>query len=249
MNSQKMNSRNKQNDAIDLLALMRLLKDKLVWILLSAIVFGGIGYAVSAFVLTPKYEASINMIVVSNRSGTPEAVNSTSIDSSQRLMDTYAVIIKGDIVVNQIIKEMNLDKSYEALSSQITVTPVSGTQVMKISVQDSDPNLVCDLVEQIANKAVEQTIDIVGVGSCKIVSNVYTTGQPVSPNKQKNALKAAILGVGICAGLFILRYLMDNTFESEEDIKNELDIPVLGVIPAIECCGSRSSKARKKEKS
>lgn len=243
-----MNSQKKQNDTIDLLALMQLLKDKLVWILLSAIVFGGIGYAVSAFVLTPKYEASINMIV-NNQKNASTTATGDSLNSAQRLIDTYAVIIKSNTVLNQVISEMGLEKTYEELNSQVSVSAVNGTQVMKISVKDTDSNLACEIVKSIASISADQVAEAVEAGSCKIVSNVYTTGQPVYPNKQRHALKAAMLGVGICAGLFILRYLMDNTFESEDDIKNELDIPVLGVIPAVEYCGRRLSQTRKKEKS
>lgn len=247
MNSQKMNSQKKQNDTIDLLALMGLLKDKLVWILLSAIVFGGIGYAVSAFVLTPKYEASINMIV-NNQKNASTTATGDSLNSAQRLVDTYAVIIKGNTVLNQVINEMDLKKTYEELNSQVSVSGVNGTQVMKISVKDTDSNLACEIVKSIANISADQVAEAVEAGSCKIVSDVYTTGQPVSPSKKRNTLKAAMLGAVLCAGLFILRYLMDNTFESEEDIRNELDIPVLGIIPAVECCGHKPSKARKKEK-
>ena len=238
----------RQNEQIDLLALMRLIKDKIVWILLSAIVFGGIGYAYSTFLLTPRYQASIH-VFVNNNNNASVVINGSAVESSQRLIDTYGALIKGNVVVNQIIEDMDLDKSYAELSSQITVGSISGTQIMTITVEDSNQELACDLVKRIANTAVNQVIETVKAGSCRIVSDIYTSNSPVYPNVQKNALKAALLGAALCAGLFILRYLMDNTFQSEEDIENELDIPVLGVIPAIECCGGDSSKKRRKERS
>lgn len=243
-----MNSRKKQNDAIDLVALMRVMKDKVIWILLSAIIFGGIGYVVSAFVLTPKYEASINMIV-NNQKNASTTATGDSLNSAQRLVDTYAVVIKSNTVLNQVIKELNLETSYEQLNSQVSVSSVNGTQVMKISVKATDQETACEVVKAIADVSVDQVSEAVEAGSCKIVSDVYATGQPVYPDVQRNTLKAALLGIILCAGLFTLQYLMDNTFRSEEDIRNELDIPVLGVIPAVECCGGNPSKAGRKEKS
>lgn len=231
-----MNSQKVQNDTIDLMVLMQLVKDKLVWILLSAILFGGVGYVISAFALTPKYEASINMIVNNQ-------------NPAAGLVDTYAVVIKSNTVLDQVIEDMGLEKNYGTLYSQVDVSSVNGTRVMKISVQDADLKLACEIVEKIANISADQVAKVVEAGSCKIVGDIYTTGTPVYPNTQRNVLKAAILGACICAGLFILRYLMDNTFESEEDIENKLDLPVLGVIPAIERCGRRPSKAKTKEKS
>ena len=243
-----MNSRKKQNDTIDLVALMRVMKDKLVWILLSALIFGGIGYAVSTFVLTPKYEASINMIV-NNQKNASTTATGDSLNSAQRLVDTYAVVIKSNTVLNQVIKKLNLETSYEQLNSQVSVSSVNGTQVMKISVKATDQETACEIVKEIADVSVDQVSEAVEAGSCKIVSDVYATGQPVYPDVQRKTLKAALLGIILCAGLFILQYLMDNTFRSEEDVRNELDIPVLGVIPAVECCGGNLSKAGRKEKS
>ena len=98
-----MNSRKKQNDTIDLVALIRVMKDKLVWILLSALIFGGIGYAVSTFALTPQYEASINMIV-NNQKNASTTATGDSLNSAQRLVDTYAIVIKSNTVLNQFIK-------------------------------------------------------------------------------------------------------------------------------------------------
>lgn len=243
-----MNSRKKQNDTIDLVALMRVMKDKLVWILLSALIFGGIGYAVSTFVLTPKYEASINMIV-NNQKNASTTATGDSLNSAQRLVDTYAVVIKSNTVLNQVIKELNLETSYEQLNSQVSVSSVNGTQVMTISVKATDQETACEIVKEIADVSADQVSEAVEAGSCKIVSDVYATGQPVYPDVQRKTLKAALLGIILCAGLFTLQYLMDNTFRSEEDIRNELDIPVLGVIPAVECCGGNLSKAGRKEKS
>lgn len=243
-----MNSRKKQNDTIDLVALIRVMKDKLVWILLSALIFGGIGYAVSTFALTPQYEASINMIV-NNQKNASTTATGDSLNSAQRLVDTYAIVIKSNTVLNQVIKELNLETSYGQLNSQVSVSSVNETQVMKISVKATDQETACEIVKEIADVSVDQVSEAVEAGSCKIVSDVYATGQPVYPDVQRNTMKAALLGIILCAGLFIPRYLMDNTFRSEEDIRNELDIPVLGVIPAVECCGGNPSKAGRKEKS
>ena len=243
-----MNSRKKQNDTIDLVALMRVIKDKLVWILLSALIFGGIGYAVSTFALTPQYEASINMIA-NNQKNASTTATGDSLNSAQRLVDTYAIVIKRNTVLDQVIKELNLEASYGQLNSQVSVSSVNETQVMKISVKATDQETACEIVKEIADVSVDQVSEAVEAGSCKIVSDVYATGQPVYPDVQRKTLKAALLGIILCAGLFILQYLMDNTFRSEADIRNELDIPVLGVIPAVECCGGNPSKAGRKEKS
>jgi capsular polysaccharide biosynthesis protein len=88
-------------------------------------------------------------------------------------------------------------------------------------------------------------IDTVEAGSVKTIDKPTVSSSPVSPNKKINALLMAMLGIIVSAGFFILKFMLDNTFKSELDIKKHLDLPVLGIIPSIESCGSKPGRTSK----
>ena len=49
-----------------------------------------------------------------------------------------------------------------------------------------------------------------------------------------NIAIAFLLGLMVSIGLIFLLEYMDNTYKTKEQLENELEIPVLGVIPNLE---------------
>ncbi len=70
-----------------------------------------------------------------------------------------------------------------------------------------------------------------GTSNIRMVELAGVPLNPVSPNKNKNILVAVLLGIfGGVVIAFFLEYL-DQTVQTEEDIENYLELPVLSVIP------------------
>ena len=225
-----------QNDEIDLLDMFRLVWSKKAVIALIVIVSGLVGFLYSKIFIAPRYEASINMIVNSRTDSTIGNISSDNITSAQKIAQTYAVIITGNKILYQVIDELNLDISYEKLKEMVTVDSINSTQVMNIVVNDTDPERARQIVEKIGDIAPEILVNAIEGGSCKIVSDVYSTGKPVSPDSTKNALMVALIALVICIAVIIVRDLLDNTFKSELDIQNITNLPVLGILPSVESC-------------
>ena len=234
-----------QNDEIDLLDMFRLVWSKKAVIALIVIVSGLVGFLYSKIFIAPRYEASINMIVNSRNDSTSGNISNDNIASSQNMAKTCAVIIKVNILY-QVIDELNLDISYEKLKEMVTVESVNSTQVMNIVVNDTDPERAKQIVEKIGDIAPEILVDAIEGGSCKIVSDVYSTGKPVSPNSTKNGLLVALIALVICIAVIIVRDLLDNTFKSELDIQNITSLPVLGVLPSVESCMTQPQAAKRR---
>ena len=101
-------------ETIDLMELARLLWAHIVQIVAAAVAAALICLLVCMFALTPKYQASINMIV-NTRQDTTTTFTSDNFNSAKNLISTYAVIIKGNTVLNEVIDELDLDMTYGEL--------------------------------------------------------------------------------------------------------------------------------------
>ena len=215
------------------LELMQALKDRIVLILVVTILAGALGWGLSAMVLPRKYEASVNMIV-NTRTEIVGVVTSDSISSAQDLVDTYAIIIKSNKVLNRVIDKLDLAMSYEELSEKISVDPIRNTQVMKIAAQSPDPVQAARIVTAISQIAPDIVADAVEAGSCKVVSDVYSSTRPVSPNMGRNTLLSAALACLLaCAGV-ILKELFNDYIVDDGDLERKLGITAIGVIPDVE---------------
>ena len=215
------------------LELLQALKDKVALILSVTILAAALSWVFSSFVMPRKYEASGNMIV-NTRTEIVGVVTSDSISSAQDLVDTYAIIIKSNKVLNKVIDQLGLHMSYEELSKLISVDPIRNTQVMKIAAQCADADQAAVIVQTISEIAPSIVADAVEAGSCKEVSDVYSSAKPVSPDIPRNILLASALAlIAVCA-LVVLRELFNDYIVDDADLEKKLGISVLGVIPDVE---------------
>ena len=216
---------NHDMDEIDLLELARLLWSHALQIAAAGIAAAVICLLVCTFVLTPRYQASVNLIVNSRQDGNA-SITSDNINSARNLIDTYAVIIKSNIVLNDVIEQLGLDMTYRQLLACISVDGVGSTQIMSITVTNEDPALAGKIVQAIAETAPE-------AGSCKVVSDVEITSNPVFPQTKKYVLIAALGGIVAACGILVLDHLLHDYIVDSEDIQKKLELPVLGLIPEV----------------
>ena len=215
------------------LELLQALKEKAALILTVTILAAALGWGFSALLMPRKYEASVNMIV-NTRTEIVGVVTSDSISSAQDLVDTYAIIIKSNKVLNKVIDEMGLSMGYEELSEMISVDPIRNTQVMKIAAQCSNAAQAAQIVQTISVIAPDIVADAVEAGSCKVVSDVYSSSRPVSPDIPRNTFIVAVLAfLAVCA-MVVLRELFNDYIVDDADLERKLGITAIGVIPDVE---------------
>ena len=199
-------------------------------LMISLALVGGLaGYLITAFFITPKYQASTTMIVNNSQQATG-TLTTSDYNAATHLVDTYAVIIKSDTVLNPVISQLSLDMPYEARAAQIDVSPVNNTQLMQVSMVHPNGEYARKIVEKISQIAPQLIEDRVA-GSCKIISQARTSSKPVTPNLKWNLLLSVFSGLAVAAIIIFIRESMDNTVNTEEQLAEITDSIVIGVIP------------------
>ena len=220
-------------------------------ILLVTFVCALLGYVVSAFLITPQYAATAQLFVNNKSSdssnSTSSDINSSDIQASSDLVSTYSVILKGHAVMQQVVTDCNLDITYSELQEKVTVEAVNDTQVMEITVTDEDPDTALAICTDIVSLAPDAILQSVDAGSVKVVDDPWTSGNPVSPNVKKNTAICGLLGFLGSIVVVIIIELTNNKFRSAEDVKDVLDLQVLGIIP-LENSNNKKKKVKKNNK-
>ena len=220
-------------ETIDLLELFGMLWQHIFQILICTVVGAAVAFGVTKFLMVPQYESSA-MMIVNTRQDANANVTSDQINSATKLVETYSIIVKSDTVLSRVIEDLGLNLNYGELKDKVTVKSVNSTQVMEISVEDADPaaaQIICQIITQVCPELIK---DAVEAGSVKLISAASTPVQPVSPNTLKNTAVGALLGLVACAGVLVLRMLLNNKINNDADVQKYLDLPVLGVIPVYE---------------
>ena len=197
-------------------------------ILVALLVFG----ALTLFV-APTYQATAKMIVnAGSDSSASLTITNDQITTSQKLVDTYGVIIRSRTVLNQVIDTLSLDINYEQLYRKVHVSSVNGTQIMEIAVQDPSPENARKIVQAITKIAPKELSHVLKASSVETIDQSYASKKPVAPNKALYSMISFVLTAILMTLVFVLQYMNDGTFRSEEELTEELNMPVLACIPS-----------------
>ena len=228
---------------ISIQELFFLLKRYVVLIIAAGLLGGILTYCVCSLFVAPVYEASAKMIVNSKQEQTGSVTND-QITSAQKLVDTYAIIIRSRQVLEPVVKNLNFKTTVENVAQMVTVTSVNDTQVMRIAVQSTNPEQALAIVDQIVNICPAIIIDAVEAGSVKTIESAYLKQSPVGPNTNLYTVVVAFLCMVLTVVVLVLFVLLDNTYKSEMSLRNDLGLPVLGVIPDYEHCLKRKKEGK-----
>jgi len=222
-------------ETISLKELLKTLRKRLRLILIITFIAILISGVVSYFFLTPVYQASTQLLVNQSKSE-QSAYQYNEVQTNLQLINTYNVIIKSPAILELVIKELKLDMSVSELNGKITVGNETNSQVVNLSVQDTNAKMATKIANKTAEVFQKEIVNIMNVDNVSILAKAEVTDH-TSPIKPKPLLNVAIaLVVGLMAGIgiaFLLEYF-DTTIKNEEEIEKLIGVPVLGTIAVMD---------------
>ncbi len=213
---------------IDLLALLREFWRHIIAILVCVAVFGGASGIFSRFIMIPQYSSS-SMLYILSKETTLTSLADLQIGS--QLTNDYQIIVKSRPVLQAVIEQLNLDLTYEQFAERITIDNPQNTRILTITTEDADPQLAKDIVDSVARVAADYIAEMMEMVPPKMIEEGTVATQKTSPSVSKNTLIGAIIGGVLMCGVITVRFLLNDTITSSEDVEQHLGISVLASIP------------------
>ena len=228
--------RQDDDDAIDLVELFYLLWGHAWQILLCLILGAAIAFGVTRFLMTPKYEATSSIYIVSASNNS--VVNLTDLQIGAQLTADYQELLLSrplleDVIANLELKEDEGKKAMpvEALRDMIEVTNTPDTRILKIKVTSPDPQKSADIANELVAQACIYLPEIMETDEPNLVEEAIPPTSKSSPSYSKNILLGGVIGAAVCCSILTARYLMNDTFMTPDDVERYLGIQPLAVIP------------------
>ena len=238
-----MENKNNEYYTIDLMHILKTLAQKVWLIVLAGLLAAGIGFSISAFVITPTYSSSI-MLYVNNSSfslgNTSFSISSSEITAAQNLVKTYSVILNNRTTLERVIEKTNVPYTYKELSKMIEAAPANDTEIMKVTVTTEDPYEAAMIANCIAEILPVRVSEIVDGASMEVVDSAIPELQKVAPSITKYTAIGLILGVLLAVAAVTVAALMDGTIHDEDYILQNYDCPILAKVPNLLHSGSKS---------
>lgn len=233
-------------EEINLRDLFNYYKSKIVYIILVVIIITGCGVLYKTLLEKPKYESTTSLILAGfNQNDTTSSIDNNELTINQKLVSTYQQIAKSDKVLSQVIKELDLDYKLEDLADNITVSSVTDTEIIEITVIDTNAKRAHKIVSKIAEVFSEEVKEIYNVSNVSILDEARIAKEKSNLSLTKSIIIFIAVGTVLGLGIITVCFYFDTTIKTSEQIEAKFDIPVLGSIQNFDNKGSKKKRGRK----
>ena len=186
-------------------------------------IIGALGYF--SYLTIPHYASTSSIYL----RGTSRSISLEELQINQELTSDYEIILKSYPNISMVIEDLHLQNSFEEIVSMISITNPTDSRILELTVTSTDPKLSRD----IANSIVENGIDrIKEIDSQEpyIVEKARISNNRVGYSRIKMMAIGGLIGILISLGYIFIRFIIDDTIKSTEDVERVLQLPVLTVV-------------------
>lgn len=221
-----------QEDEIDLLELFHVLRKNWKLLLITTIIAGILGGMVNFLLLPPEYRARTNLYVMNSASGSitdgQATITNSDLSSSLMLSKDYIQILKTNRVMDAAKQRMGV---LTLDDYDISVSSASDTRMISIVVEGTDQKGVAKLANILTEEFVDTVQETMHMDNITVIDRATVPANPSGPARTKNTILVAMVGFVLAAAYSILRFLLDTTIKTEDDVEKHLGLPVLAQIP------------------
>lgn len=219
------------NDTIDLLELTYVLLRRWKVLVLAVIVGALLAGAYHQFLVKPTYQADASIFITN----TDSVITISDMQLSSALTEDYSKILTSRSVLKEVIEDQKLDMTFRDLSRLLTITNPDSSHIINIVVNCGDADMARNIANSLMNVGIHRIYQVIGSGEPNVID--YSEADSVvetTPGLKKYLMMGGLLGFVLLCGLFTVRFLLDTTLKSEDDITKYLRLPVLSVVPYYE---------------
>lgn len=217
----------RQDDEIDLREIISLLMHH-IWIFALAALAGAVlvGFAVKLFV-PAKYTANATIYVFSTADTSSQTLN-----TSDRMTTDFQIIATTRPTIQMVIDELQLDQTVSQLKSDntIKVTNPTDSHMLRISVTNRDPAEATQVANALASVMCDQIAYIMKSERPQFVEPAVM-GTKSSPYVRRDAMIGGIAAALIAMFVVLVRYFVNDTITTEEDVNRYLGLTILSSVP------------------
>ena len=236
--------RTEQEAEIDLIDLAWALLDKIHYIVLCFLVGAVIMNAYSYFLVRPTYKSTAKMYVVSASKNSVVDLDALNIGTS--LTADYEQLMLSYPVLEQVINKLNLDMDSDTLAKMITLENPTDTRILNINVVSTDPKSARDIANTLMDVSVDYLPKTMSTNAPNVAQKAKLADHKDGPSYTKYTIIGALAGAFLYCMYLVVKYLMDDTIHTADDMEKYFDIVPLAVIPDVEEVASEKQQKKGK---
>ena len=225
-----MNQDNTKSVEIDVLALLKKLWTRKVFILFTAFYVAAFSFLVTYFFIQPTYTSTTRIYVV-NQATDNNNLSAQDLQAGTYLANDYKEIITSNDVLSEVIKDEKLNMTEADLAKMISVNIPTDTRLISISVNAKTGQDAQTLANKVREVASEKIKNVTKVEDVTTLEEAKLPESPSSPNIKLNVLLGVVLGGFLAVIGVLVREILDDRVRHPEDVEDALGMTLLGIVP------------------
>lgn len=225
-------------EELDLKELFNIFWSRKIQIGIIIAIFLVIGFIYTFAFVKPDYASTTTVILAQSTTTTPgtdngsDTITANDLTLNQKLVSTYSELIKSPRILSEVISNLHLSKSEEALKGSITVSAVEDTDLIQIRVTDAEPETAKRIAEEIARVFIEQVANgVYKINNVQVWDAAEVPTEPYNISHAKDLVIFLFIGIVLGVVYALIANMLDTTVKSKEEIEKKLGLSVLTTIP------------------
>ena len=220
-------------EELDLKELISIFLNKKYLIIIVLLVSAILGIIYTNNFITPLYQSSTTLVLVqigSDNISQQTSITTTDVTLNSKLVDDYSEIAKSKTVASTVKNNLNLQQSIEDIQESVSVTAIAETEVIRITVTNSDPGLAYAIANEVATVFKDKVNEIYKVSNVHVLDKAEVPNEPSNIHLLKNIVIFMFVGFILVSAYILLINMLDTTIKTDLDIEKNLGLPVLASI-------------------
>ena len=223
---------------LDLKKLAKVIWSKALYIAIISVFLAVVGFMYSTFFVVPMYSATAQVWAGVFDDSTSEYQNTLTV---QYRLETFAAVTKTEAVLSKVHETIQMASESGAydgpvytvaqLQQMITTTTAKDTELFSITVKNADKRYAQFIANEVAKETCYYHEVVRSEGKFTIVQGASMPSAPYTSSSTTYALTFFFMGAVFSCVVIALIKIFDTRLTTEDDIKDAVDVVVVGVIP------------------
>lgn len=217
---------------IDLRQLVSLIWENIWGIIAWGVIGILIALGISFIFMTPKYSATIDLLV--NQKVDNSALQYNAQQADLQAINTYKDVLTKPVILSPVLKQIKQQDNYAGsladLESSVSISNETNSQVVSVTVTDTNAYTAADIANTIGKVFSSKIKKMMKVNNVTVVTKAKADTNPVSPKIKLNILIGFVIGVLIGIALIVVRDLLDTSVRNEKFLTDDLGLTSLGFV-------------------
>ncbi len=244
----QLDARNQQQaNSVDVLELWINLLTHWWKILLAGVLCGAMAFIYTYTQITPTYSATAKMFVTSSSSASA-LLTASDLTWGSNFKADYGALLQSRALMEQVAENLSYPRSADELAYMVSIGEQKDTRILSITVTSPYPVEAADIANEVARQSRIFLPEVMKLEAPSFYEAAVVPTNKNGPNYSNNTLMGAIAGVVLCAGCYVLLFIMNDSVTTPDDVMKYTGVQPLATIPEVENADKKVKRKKKKKK-